>query len=202
MNRIRILVATTAIVCFAFVGVAVASAAKVTGGTTTITASSATMTLLSTNHITLSPLTPATASDATFTFPIAGGKLTAKKLHGFIRHLGGLTASNGTKTVALRDPTIVSTRSGVSLWALVRGRSTHECKAVDLRQLNIRCLMVTHVRAARIATITDVTKTDSGASGTVRITAFTAGVLNMLAGKDVAAAGDTFGTATTAPTVN
>ena len=201
MLRIRMLVATAAVVCFAFAGVAVASAAKVTGGTTTITASSAAVTLLTTNHITLTPLAPATASGATYTFPIVRGKLNPKSLRGHLVHKGGLTVSNGTKTLALRAPTIISTKRGISMWALVRAPAERVCHSVGARQLRERCLIVTRLATERIATITDVTLSGMSASGTVKITAFTADVLNKLAGKQVAASGDTLGTATTSPTL-
>jgi hypothetical protein len=196
---IRILVAAAAVVCVACIGVTVASAAKVTGGTTAITASSAALNLLKTNHLTVSPLGAATASGATYTFPIASGKLKAKTLRGYIIHKGGLKVSNGTKTVALRVPTIISNKSGVSLWALVRAPAAHACRLASAR-LHQGCIVIRLV-ARRIATIIDVKVTGTSASGTVKITAFTAGALNKLAGKTVAAAGDTLGTATTSPTL-
>ncbi len=110
------------VICLAVTGVALAAFSKVTGGTTQVTASAAAAKVLSDNHITVSPLTPATQTGATFTFPISGGRLNLKTLHGVIRHKGGLSLSNGTRTVTLRQPTIVSDKRGAWLYALVRDR--------------------------------------------------------------------------------
>jgi hypothetical protein len=64
----------------------------------------------------------------------------------------------------------------------------------------------THVRrvrhhVARIATVTDVKVTGGSATGTVNITAATAGLVNLLAGKHVVSAGQVLGTATVTPTL-
>jgi hypothetical protein len=180
MPRIRILTALTVVVALAFASVALA--AKVTGGTTTVTASNAAAQALSANHIAITPLAPATASGNAFTFPIARGRLNAKTLRGFIVHRGGIAVSNGTRTVRLRRPTIVvANHKRASLFAVVRGRRR------DV--------------VARIARIKDITVSNGSATGTVTITQFTARLLNALAHKPAFKAGDVLGTATTSPTL-
>jgi hypothetical protein len=201
MSRVRIAAATAVAVPLAFASVAFANGPKVTGGSTKVTASSAAVTLLANNHITVTPLAPATASGATFTFPITGGKLNTKTLHGVIRHAGGLAVSNGSKSVKLRRPTIASTKRGVVLDALVRERSVRICHRSGRHHLRRHCVIFTRVVTARIARVTGITVTNGTATGTVKITAFTAHAVNRLAGKHVVAAGDTLGTATVTPTL-
>jgi len=201
MNRILKVAALTAVLALAFAGVALAAFSKVTGGTTTITASSAAAKVLADNSITVTPIAPATASGASVTFPISGGRLNVKTDRGVIRHKGGLSLSNGTKTVAMRKPVIVSDKRGVSVFALVRGHATRVCRHVGKHHARLRCLMVVHFHTARIARVTNVTVTGGKATGTVHITEFTARVINGLASKHVVSAGAVLGTATVAPTL-
>jgi hypothetical protein len=198
MTRIRRVLALTAVASLVFV--AAATAARVTGGTTTVTASTAAATLLANNHITVTPISPATSSGATFTFPIVGGRLNAKTLRGVIRHSGGLTLSNGTKSVALRHPVLVSDKHGVSLWAMARHHTRRVCSHVRAHGRRFRCRVVVVWKSARVATVTNVSVSSTSATGTVHITAFTAAVINRLAGKHVVGAGNVLGTATVTPT--
>lgn len=202
MSRVRIAAATVAAVAsLAFAGSALANGSKLTGGSTEVTASSAAVALLSANHITVAPLAPATGSGATFTFPITGGRFNTTTLRGFIRHSGGLSLSNGTKKAALAHPTVVSTKHGVLLDALVRGPAHRVCHVVGNHQFKKRCVIVTRLVTARIARITDVSISNGTATGTVNITAFTAHAVNRLAGKHVVGAGAVLGTVTTTPTI-
>ena len=201
MSRIRAAAAVTAVVSLAFAAVAFAAPTKITGGTTQITASAAALTLLSDNHLTVTPVAPATASGGTFTFPISGGSLNLKTLHGVIRHKGGLQISNGTQTVALRQLVLVSTAKGASLDALVRGPVVRVCRRVGRHHLRLKCTAIARLATARIATVTNVKLSNSTATGTLKITAFTAAAINRLAGKQVAVAGDTLGTGTITPTL-
>jgi hypothetical protein len=197
MIRIRALAIATTAFALVLPGVASAAQTKIAGGTTTITASAAAAKLLSDNHITVAPIKPATASGTTFTFPIAGGSLNTKNLHGVIRHRGGLTLSNSTHTVALRQPTVYSAKSGVSIWALVRGRTVRVCHRFHK---HARCVSIVRWHSARIATVTGVTVTGTSATGTVKITGATATLINKLAGKNVVSSGAVLGTATVSPT--
>jgi hypothetical protein len=201
MTRTRTIVAAIAAMALAVPGVASAATSKVTGGTTQISVSAAAAKVLSDNHITATPLAPATASGTTFTFPITGGFLNTNTLRGVIRHAGGLSLSNGTRTVNVHRPTIVSDRSGVSLWALVRGRTIKVCHPSAARHLRLRCISVTRFATVRVARITHVSLSNGTATGTVKITAATAGLVNQLAAKHVVSAGATLGTATVKPTL-
>jgi hypothetical protein len=199
MTRALKLVLLTGVLTLALAGAALA--AKVTGGTATLTASDAAAKVLADNHITVTPLSPATASATTFTFPITGGKLNTTTLHGVIRTSGGVSVSNGTKTVALRRPTVVSDKRGTWVLALVRGRVAHECRHVGKHHARVHCVIVARVRSVRIARVTDVTVSGGKATGTAKLTDFTARVINRLAGKQVVAAGDVLGSATVSPTL-
>src|SRR5882672_8331996 len=112
MSRVRTALALAVVVSLAIAGSALATALKVTGGTATVTPSAAATSLLSSNGITVTPVAPATAPAGVFTFPIAGGRLHGKTLHGVIREQGGLDISNGTDTVRIRRMRIVSDKAG------------------------------------------------------------------------------------------
>ena len=201
MNRIRALAAATTAFALVLPGVASAAQTKVTGGTTQVTASAAAAKLLSDNSITVKALSPATASGTTFTFPIAGGFVNTTTLHGVIRDKGGLALSNGKQTVALRQPTVTSTKHGVSVYALVRGRTIRVCHHIGRFHLRARCVTVVRWHTAKIAKVTNVKVTGTTASGTVTITDATAKLINKLAGKSVVSAGAVLGTATVSPTL-
>ncbi len=201
MNRIRAVAAATTTLALVLPGVASAAQTKVTGGTTQVTASTAAAKLLSDNSITVKPLSPATASGTTFTFPIAGGSVNTKTYRGVIRHKGGLSLSNGKQTVALRQPTVTSTKQGVSIYALVRGRTVRVCHHNGRFHLRARCVTVIRWNTVRIAKVINVKVTGTTATGTVTITDATAKLINKLAGKSVVSAGAVLGTATVSPTL-
>lgn len=201
MIRMRVVAVAAAMCALVLPSAASAKPTKITGGTTQLTASDAAAKLLADNHITVTPLSPATASGTTFTFPIAGGAINTKNLHGVIRHKGGLSLSNGTKTVTLRQPTVLGTKHGVSIWALVRGRTVRVCHRFGRFHARKRCISVVRWHTTRIATVTDVKVSGTSATGTVKITAATAKLVNQLAGKSVVPAGAVLGTATVSPTL-
>jgi hypothetical protein len=201
MRRLRVALLLAGIA--SLVIAASALAAKVTGGTTTITPSSVTTTLLANNHITVTPTAPATASNGAFTFPVTRGRLNTKTLHGRINQAGGVQLSNGTSTVVVRHPVLISTKRGAYIWALVRGQSRRVC--TGFRRHHPRhavCLVVTRYRSARILKITSGSVSGSTFSGNVAITQATADVINRLAGKTVVAGGAALGTISIAPTLS
>jgi hypothetical protein len=200
MSRVRTAAALAVVVSLVLAGSAIAAVLKVTGGTATVTPSAAATSLLSNNGITVTPVAPATSSGGVFTFPIAGGRLHSKTLHGVIREQGGLDISNGTETIKLRRMRVVSTAAGVSLLAVVRHHPAARCATLTRPRARIRCRIVTSVRVARVARITDVTVTNNVATGTVHITPVTAAAINELAGKQVVSAGAVLGTTTVSPT--
>lgn len=189
------------IICLAVTGVALAAFSKVTGGTTQVTASAAAVQLLSDNHITVTPLTPATSSGATFTFPISGGRLNLKTLHGVVRHKGGLSLSNGTRTVVLRQPTIISTKAGAWLYAIARGPLERVCTHhIRLHHPHVVCLTVIRSHSERIAHIVDAKVTGGSATATLTLTRASAHLIDALAHKHVVSAGAVLGTAMITPT--
>jgi hypothetical protein len=200
MSRVRTTAVIAVVVSLALAGSALAAVLKVTGGTATVTPSAAAASLLSSNGITVTPIAPATSSAGVFTFPLAGGRLHGKNLHGVIREQGGLEISNGTDTVRVRRMRIVSDRAGVVLFALVRHHPSAACAALARPRARIKCRIRTSLTVARIARVTDVTIANGSASGTVHITAATAGLINRLAGKPVTSAGAVLGTTTVTPT--
>lgn len=188
MTRIRTIAALTVVAALALPSASLA-AAKVTGGTTQLTLSSGASNAMRNNHLTVTPIAPATASGSTFTFPISRGQLSKKRLRGRIVQHGGFKISNGTRTVAVRHLTLVSNQHGVSLWGIVShakaGQSTTPHKAIKVR---------------RVARLNDISVKNGSATGTVRLTWYTAKGINSLAGKPIAKTGLAIGAMTVTPT--
>jgi hypothetical protein len=198
VSRIRWVAAATSVFLFASI-TSVALAAKVTGGTSQVTASPAAKALLAANHITVTPVSPATSSGTSFTFPIKGGRFNTKTLRGFIRNGGGITVSHGSASVTLRDPTIVSTRRGVSVDAVVV-RRVPRCHVAPRHRL--RCVFPAPAElVVTVAKVAHVSVSGGKATGTLKITAITAEAINALAGKHVVSAGAVLGTGTVTPTL-
>ena len=198
MTRIRSVTAITALVSLVCAGTALA--AQVTGGTSTITPTPAAAALLATNHITVTPIAPATASGGMFTFPITGGNVNKHNFHGVIRNGGGFTLSNGTQHVQVRRLVTVWDRHGVSVFAVVRRHVQRNCHHTGPHHV-LHCTTVLLTTAARVARVTGVSVSGGSATGTVKITRFTAGVINHLAGSHIVSAGATLGTAKVTPTL-
>jgi hypothetical protein len=204
MSRIRTLAALAVIAALALASVAMAAPAKpskpskITGGSTTLTISSAVATALKNNHLTLAPIAPATASGNTFTFPISGGRLNAK-LHGYVVQKGGFSISNGTRTVRVRHLVIYAGKKMTSVYALVSRKAKRHCRA-GVRTHHLVCKTTVKWVGARIGKVTGVTFNGTTATGDVELTAASAKVLNRLAGKKIATAGVQIGTATAKPT--
>jgi hypothetical protein len=197
MSRIRAVAAVTVVALLAFAGVALAATKKVTGGTTKVTPSSSAVALLATNHITVTPIAPATASGGVFTFPITGGRVNTTTFRGVLRNGGGIVLSNGTDTVRVRRIQSVSDRHGAFVFASVGRRVRVHCHR---RHHVLRCVLVQRTITAKIARVTNGSVSGGSATGTLKITAFTAGVINHLAGHHVVSAGATLGTVTVTPT--
>ena len=144
---------------------------KITGGNTTLTLSSAASSALSNAHITATPIAPATASGSTFTFPIAGGKVNIKNLHGVIRHKGGFKLTDGTKSGAVRSLTVEAYGKTADLYGVVRGGTVKRCRVVGgPHHRRILCRNVTRDSIVRLAHITGVKLSGSSATGTAALT--------------------------------
>jgi hypothetical protein len=199
MRRFRVALLLAGIVSLVIAASALAT--KVTGGSTTITPSSAATTLLANNHITVTPIAPATASNGAFTFTITRGRLNTKTLHGVLAHSGGIELSNGTDNVIVRHPVVVSTKRGAYVWALVRGKSHRVCSAFRRHRRHAVCFVVTRFRSVRVLKITSGSVSGSTFTGNVAITQVTADEINRLAGSNVVTAGAALGTIAISPTL-
>jgi hypothetical protein len=199
MRKIRTIAVLTALATLTPSGVALAAKSKITGGTTQITISTSANNALTANHLTVTPLAPATSSGSTFTFPISRGRLNRTSLHGVILNRGGFAISNGTKTFRVRRPSIVSNKHGVSVWALVRTRHPARCAQLAKHHLGRHCDPALRFSVRRIARITGVHVSRGSATGTVRLTRASAPAINRLAGKAIAKAGIAIGTITVTP---
>jgi hypothetical protein len=183
MSRVRIAATLAVVLSLAVTSIAFAASSKVTGGTSQITATSQAAAVLASNHIAVTALAPATQSGATFTFPIAGGRINPTTFRGVIRSKGGLSISNGTSTFRVRGFTSVSDRHGGWLFALVR--------RVGAR----------HWQPELFARFTNISVSGGTATATAHLTRASARLLNKLAGRHIVSAGNVIGTSKVSPTL-
>lgn len=173
---------------------------KVTGGTTTVKPSDATTKFLSDNGVTVTPIAPATAADGNLVFPIRRGRVNTDTFQGRLFHKGGVKFSKGERSLRVRRLEIVSHRKRAVLRGVVRGL---HCQKVTRKHHRARhvCRHARHHRVV-LAILTDLKKSEDGKSVTVtvKISRFTARVVNRLAHKVVVKPGYVLGTATIAPT--
>jgi hypothetical protein len=200
MRRFRIAAVLAAVASFAIAGTALA--AKITGGTTTLTPSSTATTLLANNHITVTPVAPATASNGAFSFPITAGHINKTTLYGRVKQSGGVELSNGTKTVIARHLQVVSSARGAYVWALVRDHPNHVCYRRAHHPRHTVCVYVTRYRDARILKLSGGSVTNGTYTGNATITAATATLINNLAGSKIVSAGAPLGTISIAPALS
>lgn len=201
MRRLKLTVALGAVLALALALTSLASAAgnrdKITGGSTQLTLNSAATQALSANHITLTALAPATGSGDTFTFPVRGGWVNPTNYNAVVRHEGGLSLSNGTRTVVVRQLTIISHQDKAALYGLVRGHRSERCHRVTRHHHSGRCVVVERWRKVKLARITEVSHSGTTAQGNVLLTEASARLINKLAGSRVAKAGEQIGTGST-----
>jgi ribosomal protein L18E len=178
--RFRLIIALA--VALALALSAIASAARITGGSTTITPSAAATKLLSDNGITVAALRPATLANGAATFPIRRGHIRLKAMRGFVRHKGGISLSDGSTTFKVRRPAVVLRKQHAFILAAVRRND---------RPWHIR----------RVARLADLQRSGTTATATVHITRVTAKAINALAGKHVVNPGAVLGTGSSTVTV-
>ena len=187
MTRIRTIAALTVVAALALPGAALAT--TVNGGTTQLAFSSAASTALSKQHLTVTPIAPASASGSTLAFPISHGWLNTKNLHGVIGHSGGFKISNGSRSISVRRLELVSNKHGVWLDALYRARRRTHGKFT-------RVVIGIH----KVVHVTNLSLQNGTATGTARLTGYSAGRINRLAHKTIGTAGKAIGTITVTPT--
>ncbi len=146
----------------------------VKSGTTTITASTATLTFLTNHKVTPTVIAPAALSGKSVTLPVRAGLARVNKhLDGVLFHTGGVKFSTATKSATVRH---------ITLYKL--GKQAHLAATVDGKVL-------------RLGNITGLTVVVSGkhatVSGELHLTAAGAHIINKLVGKHVVSAGYDFG---------
>lgn len=186
MRRVSSRLALFAVLAFSVLGfTAVGAVAKthvvkpknklvvITGGTTTIKATSATAMFLAKHKVAVTAVKPATLTGTSVTLPVKGGVAKAKNLFGVVLHRGAITFTVGTKSLVVRDLTLYKFGKQAHLAALVRGHV-------------VRLGNITGLKAAisgKTATLT----------GELHLTAAVAALINKLVGHHVVSAGYDFG---------
>jgi hypothetical protein len=202
MRRIRFVAALAAVLALTISASALAASpfTKITGGTTTLSLSSAATTALQNAHLTATPIAPATANGSTFTTPIAGGRVNLTNLRGYVTLKGGFTVSNGKQTGAVRGLTIISTGKSAALYGVVRSVTKTRCHVVGRRHPRIQCRTLVRRHVVKLAKITGVTRGSSSVTGQAQLTAASAKLLDGLSGGTTFKAGQAVGTITVTPT--
>jgi hypothetical protein len=153
----------------------------VAGTQTTITPTSQVTQFLSSHHVTVSAIGPATISGGNVTLPISGGFVVKSAKGGVLRHAGGLQFTVGSRSLALTHFVLVNHGPHGRLLARVgRHRIT-------------------------VARLINATRTVSGKSGTLTgeltLSAAAAHKINRRLGKHIVSAGTELGTLTSSVTV-
>lgn len=209
--RSRALIAMLAVASVLAVAVG-AQAAKVTGGSTTLTPSAQATKVLSASHISFSAIAPGKLQSGSLVLPIARGHLNAK-LRGTLFHKGGIKISNGKRTVPVRHLVVRSGKRGAYVLAVARVPRKIARKIRQIRRHHARHHARKHARAARLLRkrilvvrvfkLVNPVRSQDGKSvtATAKATPALALVFNRLAGKHIVSAGQTVGTITVAPTL-
>src|SRR5689334_11916577 len=164
--------------------VAPAQAAKshrVTGGHTTIGASSAIVhfiAFLRSQGITVTAISPAKFAHGSLTLPIVGGSMTLPSMHGVMTTSGGLKFKKGKRVLRVRDYRVSHKRGGATLSAVVSST-----------RLSPRRVVIAHMASMK----THMSGKTGTMSGGLAITATWASLVNQLIGKKVLKAGDDLG---------
>jgi hypothetical protein len=203
MFRFRAVVALTVAVSLAFAAVASAGVrTPITGGTTSLTPSSS----LTGLGITATPVAPATASGASFSFPISGGRLNPLTDRGVVRDTGALTLAGKGGTVMLRAPIVESRAHKLALYAERDVQRVGTCRPLTLTRRHRlhprrRCVVVRTYRLIRVGVAAAPADSSGTVAGTLDATPAMARLLSRISATTVAA-GTPLGTLTIAPTVS
>ena len=103
--------------------------------------------------------------------------------------------------MTLRQPTIVSDKHGAWLYAIVRNHAKSSCQPIRLHHPRVQCLIVIRSHSERVAQLIHAKVSGASATATLTLTAASAHLIDTLAGKHVASAGDVLGTGTITPTL-
>lgn len=109
-----------------------AATVDIDGGNTALTVASGTLKVLTDNGVKVTPIKGASASGATFSFPITDGDVDGTTLAGPIKHSGGLEFAAGGKKLRVQD-FVIDAGKGV-LTARVSGTHTR----IPLLHLNLK----------------------------------------------------------------
>jgi hypothetical protein len=154
----------------------------VTGGTTTLTATTKAAQFLVSHGVTVTPISPATISGATVTLPVKiGAARITKKLDGFLVHAGAVKFATTKRSATVRHITLYRTGKRAWLAGLVNG------KAIHLGSISA-------LKASRSGTSATV-------SGELHLSAQVAHIINKLLGKHLVSAGYDFGSFTSTLTL-
>lgn len=113
---------------------------KLKSGTTTLEVDATTLASLTGAGFGVTPAAPATADNATFSFPITKGRVhiakgKKKKTSGYINHSGGITFTQGALTATASDLRILlSSGKKVRVFAKLGGKNT---RLLDLKNVAV-----------------------------------------------------------------
>jgi hypothetical protein len=154
---------------------------RITGGTTTLTPTAATVSFLTSHGVTVTAVAPATLSGTAVSLPVIGGVARPKNLNGILLHRGAVKFATAKRSVTLRH---------ITLWKL--GKRAH----LSARAAG-RTLLLGNITGLA-ASVTGKTAT---VTGEVHLSAAAAHVINRVAGKHLVSAGADLGSVSSSLTL-
>ena len=151
---------------------------QIKSGKTTVTMSPLVKALLAKTGITVTAVGPAKTGNGSLSMPMASGPMSVPSMNGKMKSKGGLRFRFGTRTLVIRDYMITHHGKHATVSAIVHGK-------------RITLAKIIHLKAK-------MTGKHGRMSGTLRITAAWAHLINKLIGANVAHAGQDLGQLTMA----
>jgi hypothetical protein len=151
---------------------------QIKSGHTSVTMSPLVKALLAKTGITVTSVGPAKVGGGSLSMPMSSGPMSVPSMNGKMNSKGGLRFRDGTRTLVIRDYRITHHGKNATVSAVVHGKRITLAHIVDLKS--------------------KMSGKDGRMSGTLRITAAWAHLINKLIGANVAHAGQDLGELTMA----
>ena len=165
--------------CSAMIAVpAQAKTEQIKSGHTTVAMSPLVKALLAKTGITVTAVGPAKAGKGSLSMPMASGPMSVPSMNGKMKSKGGLRFRLGSRTLVIRDYMITHHGKNATVSAIVHGKRITLAKIVQIKA--------------------KMSGKHGKMSGTLRITAAWAHLINQLIGANVAHAGQDLGQLTMA----
>jgi hypothetical protein len=178
MSKSAVMALATAVSAVIIAVPAQAKTEQIRSGQTSVTLSPLVKALLAKTGLTVTPVGPAKVGGGSLSMPMASGPMSVPSMHGKMKSKGGLRFRFGTRTLVIRDYMITHRGKNATVSAVVHGK-------------RITLAKIVHLKAK-------MSGKHGKMSGTLRITAAWAHLINRLIGANLARAGQDLGQLTMA----